>query len=354
MPRGIAAVVVPLILLWTASTATAQEIRVGVDPRVELMNILFRLAGNDEYKRCRVPAYDKAIEQRFAPFRDHQAVLLARSLGIRFFAPTNLGVHVKDVQTLAEVVPFDRPDIRLFDPWNVGQVRDFLSAVKVFEADTKFQDFLRSQQPLYNTTNARAHAVVQGIDLAWFGRFFGMRPPGRFVVVPAVANGTSSYACRTLGGDGVGEYYSVPSVWKVDAQGLPLLDSDWRNTTVHQFSHLYANPAVDKFGPRLERAARQMYQPVAGAMQGETFNNWKVMMYEYVVRAATIEYVLEHDGPEAGAKLTGSDKEHSFFWINELVELMGQYQLDRKQYPTFESFMPRLVEFFDKVAPPKK
>ena len=57
MPRRVA-VIVAVSLLWTAVAARAQDVRAGIDYRVELMSILFRLAGNNEYRQCRVTAYD--------------------------------------------------------------------------------------------------------------------------------------------------------------------------------------------------------------------------------------------------------------------------------------------------------
>ncbi len=56
----------------------APPLRVCVDPRVELMSLLFRLAGNNEYNQGRVAAYTADVNQQFNPFRDHAAVQLAR------------------------------------------------------------------------------------------------------------------------------------------------------------------------------------------------------------------------------------------------------------------------------------
>src|ERR1039457_1974980 len=82
------------LLLGSAVAARAQAWRAGIDSRVELMSILFRLAGNQEYRQCRVPAYDQAIDKYFAPFRNHDAVHLAHSLAIGFDAPMKLAVNL--------------------------------------------------------------------------------------------------------------------------------------------------------------------------------------------------------------------------------------------------------------------
>jgi hypothetical protein len=72
----------------------AQAPRIGVDPRIGLMSILFRLAGNNEYTQGRVPGYLQAIDRHFQAHRDHEAVQLARELrnadGVSFDAVISL------------------------------------------------------------------------------------------------------------------------------------------------------------------------------------------------------------------------------------------------------------------------
>ena len=351
MPRRVAVTVLTL-LLWPAFTASAQDWRAGVDPRVELMSILFRLAGNNEYNQCRIPAYDKAVESWFAPYRDHEAVRLARGLGIGYDTPMKLAVYVTDIDSLAERVPFDGPGIHLYDGWDAGKARAFLNAARAFVADTRFKDFLASQQPLYQATKARLQAFVETkADLPWFSGFFGGATPGRFVIIPGMANGGPSYAADFLAPGRAAEIYSIPGVWNVDAESLPVFDADWRNLLVHEFVHSYCGPIVDKFAPRMEKAARQIYQPVADAMRRQAYMSWKALFEESMVRAVVVRYANDHDGPDAARKIIRQENAHSFFWIGDLSDLLGGYQKNRQQYPTLESFMPRVAQFFDDLAP---
>lgn len=351
MPRRVA-VIVAVSLLWTAVAARAQDVRAGIDYRVELMSILFRLAGNNEYRQCRVTAYDKAIDSYFAPYRDHEAVRLARSLGIGFEAPMKLAVNLRDVETLAERVPFDSAGVHLYEGWDAAKARDFLSAARRFTADAKFQDFLQSQQPLYGATNARLQSFITGqADLAWFARFFGPHPPAHFVIVPGLANGGPSYAARAIDEAGTQEIYAIPGVSKVDPEGTPVFDSDWRTTMVHEIAHTYTDPAAGKSAAQMRKAVNRIYDPVAAAMKRQSYGTWKIMLNESLARAATIEYVMEHDGPDAARRVIRQENSRSFFWMSDLVALLDTYRSDRQQYPTFESFMPRVVGFFNDLAP---
>ena len=73
----------PAVAVWAANPAAAEKpaaphVTVSVDPRVELMSILFRLAGNPEYNQGRVPSYVQDVESHFGRFRDHPVVKLAK------------------------------------------------------------------------------------------------------------------------------------------------------------------------------------------------------------------------------------------------------------------------------------
>jgi hypothetical protein len=343
---------VPAALLWAAVAVNAQEWRSGIDSRIELMSILFRLAGNGEYRQCRVPAYDKAIDKYFAPYRDHEAVQLARSLGIGFEAPVKLAVYLRDAESLEERVPFDRPGVRLYKAWDAGTVRTFLAAARRFAAETNFQGFLQSQQPLFDSTNARLETFLRDRwDPGWFPRFLGPQPPAYIVVVPGMANGAPSYAALFAGENATPEFYAVPGISNVDSAGLPVFDSDWLAVMVNELAHVYLSPAVDKFAGRMEKPARQMYEAVAPAMQRQSYGEWRAMLSQSLSRAVTIEYAMEHEGPDAARILIRKENSRSFFWMSGLVDLLESYRNGRGQYPTFDSFMPRVVQFFVDTAP---
>ena len=74
------------------------------------------------------------------------------------------------------------------------------------------------------------------------------------------------------------------------------------------------------------------------------------MMYESLVRACTVRYVLAADGAEAAARETRSHERRGFAWTSRLAQLLGEYETDRKTHPTLEVFMPRVVAFFERVA----
>ena len=324
--------------LSPTSSVLAQAYRVGVDPRVELMSIVFRLAGNNEYTQGRVPSYLNAIDHHFGPYRDHKAVQIARELRdtdeVSFDAPMNLAVRLKDVESLSERVPFDHADAGLDSRWHGAKARRFVEALRSFVADTHFDEFLQSQQALYDETNSRLRTFVEtNLDLPWYTHFFGARSPVRFIVVPGLVNGGPSYGASVVAMDGVEEMYAIPGVVEVDAGGLPRFSGDFLNLTVHEFVHSYSNPLIDNHYAEMAKAGDQLYAPVSIAMRRQAYGDGKTLLYESMVRAATVRYIFDHQGPEAARRAQESERARSFLWISELSDLLATYEKNRELYP---------------------
>jgi hypothetical protein len=94
-----------------------------VDPRVELLSVLFRLAGNSKYNQGKVASYTYDVEKQFGAFRNHAAVKLARRLresrGVSYDACRSMAVHLTDVDELQTIVPLDP----WFDQtWRPGEI----------------------------------------------------------------------------------------------------------------------------------------------------------------------------------------------------------------------------------------
>jgi Domain of unknown function (DUF4932)/Bacterial Ig-like domain len=335
-------------------TAAAQAPRVAVDPRVELMSVIFRLAGNSEYNQGRVPAYNAAIDKWFAPFRDHEAVQVAREFrtkyGASFDAPMAMAVNLKDIDTLAERVPVDAKESHLDARWHGKEARRFLAAARRFVADAKFTDFLASQKEFYDRTAADLRAIVDQADFNWFEKFFGIRAGARFYVIPGLVNGGGSYGPSIHAEDGVEENYQIIGVWQVDDAGRPVFDKALVSTIVHEGTHPYANPLVESVIRQIDLQGAAIFEAEREAMRRQAYGEGPTVLKESLVRASSARYALAHDGPDAAKRHIAYERGRGFLWTGELYELLGQHEADRTKYPTMQAFLPRLVEYFNGLS----
>ena len=337
--------------------------RIGVDQRVELMAIIFRLAGNREYNQGKLQPYVSEIDRHFGPFRDHEAIKLAtemrEKMGVGFDVVMYIAVNMNNIRELQERVPFDAPGGLLRErglseeqtQQFASAMRRFLTAARAFVVDSKAQEFFAAHQKFYDAADTRLRAVVtKHADFKWFDSFYGKAPAADFIVVPLLANSETNFGPRVPGIGMRQELYAILTTSKTDASGLPLYDEGKVETLVHEFSHSFVNPLVDSHKAQFEQPAQKMFAPVKDAMRDQGYGAWHLMVIESVVRAATARYTLAHDGEKTARGEVIHQQGKGYLHMPELFDLLGEYERDRKKYPTFESFMPRIVSFFDEFA----
>jgi hypothetical protein len=356
------------LAIVTCVTATAVAVAAGdgrttsspqvrVDPRVELVSIIFRLAGNPEYNQGRVPRYTRDVDAHFGPYRNHRVVALAtrlrRTRGVSYDACMSMAVHMPDgpATTTGGTAPFTPRSHTLDDRWREAEAREFVDSAHQFAKESSFAEFFDQHKPLYKTATSRMQKVLaQSGHLDWFDAFFGQRPQARFTVVLGMLNGGACYGPRCGNASGGVDLYCVLGVWKTDLAGLPVFDTSMLRTVVHEFCHSYTNAIVDRHQEQLRAAGNQIYPYVESAMRRQAYGNWKTMMYESLVRACVVRYVRHYEGRQAAADEVRRQAQRGFTWVGGLSARLGEYEAEREKYRDLDSFMPRIVAYFDAYA----
>lgn len=346
--RHAVAVVLAAILPSTAvSKAASQPVTVRVDPRIELLAVVNRLAGRSEYNLTRVPRWAAAVDSHFAPFRDHPAVAMTRRLRFGFFIPMNLAIHVTMPPQLAERAPF-AASASLHRRWTAlpDSTSAYLALLRGFAIESRFAALLDAQRPLADSAAARLRRVADGIDHAWIERFWGDATGATLVLAAGLTNGAASYGQEYDPPAGAPETWAIVGVARADAAGLPLFDADDAPTVLHEMNHPYVTPLIRANADALRPAAESLYATVADRMREQAYGSWDAMLNESLVRAAVPRYYLARGDRALAERTIAEEVEHGFVWTRELVELMGEYERDRTAYPTMRAFMPRIAAFF--------
>lgn len=327
-----------------------------VDPRIELMSIIFRLAGNPEYNMpsSRSPYADEVAEY-FTPFRGHPVIRTARRLrrdrGVSYDAVMSMAVHLTDPPELKERIDFDSPASRLDSRWTPGQARDFLEKARSFAEKTDFDRFVRQHRELYTAAAVRLDQALGSRDLRqWFDDYFGTRSAVQFHPVIGLLNGGGCYGPSFQADNGPVEMYSIIGAWRFDEKGIPKWSSSVVQTVVHEYCHSYSNPLVDQHFEPMKKAAEKIYETCAEQMARQAYGNPQTVIRESMVRACTVRYVRSTGGSIAGWAAVRGEVARGFVWVRGLSKLLAEYESARERYPTMDSFMPRVVEFFNAYA----
>ena len=107
------------------------------DRRIELLSIVFRLAGADEYNNEAFKSYTNAIHRHFDPYKDHplikKAMQLRNKKGIGFDAVMAMAIHLSQPPELEPLVPFSDkiPEPR----WGKKTAMEFIILLRQFYTD---------------------------------------------------------------------------------------------------------------------------------------------------------------------------------------------------------------------------
>ncbi len=334
---------------------SAHSLRVVVDPRVELMSLIFRLAGNPEYNTAKVASYVEDADKQFGKFGGQAVVKLAQKLrntrGVSYDAVMSMAVHLTDAGHPELKLPLKPWPDGLDRRWTAPDVTNFLAAAQQFVNDSSFQEFIEQHQPLYQTTVARMQTLMdKEAHVEWFDAYFGRRPQASFTVALDLLNGGGCYGPLFRGADGNEELYCVLGVWQTDKQGLPEFTRVALPYVVHEFCHSYANPIIERHRAELQASGDALFEQVAGQMRSQAYNNGQTLLNESLVRVCVIRYVRQYEGEEAAGRAIQVEKRNGFLWMQEMSDLLGEYEAHRDRYPTLEDFSPRLVLFFAETA----
>jgi hypothetical protein len=324
----------------------------AVDKRVELLSIVFRLAGNDEYNRDHFKRYTDRIDRHFTPYRNHELIRFAKKMaeerGVNFDAVMFMAVHIDE--NLNPLVKFtDRiPEPR----WDKKNADKFVKLLKQFYIDARCRQFFESNDSLYAEIGKRFLPVYESLDVNWYGSFYGREPTETFVIVNAPAAGGNNYGPSVNLPDGERKVYAIMGIWEVDDSGMAIFRKDaYLFTLVHEFNHSFVNSLIEKNEEAFKNNGERIFDQVKEKMYPQHYGNWKTVLYEALVRAAEIKYMLDHHFDRGIIQnVIRGEVEKGFLWIEKLVGELQKYSDNRTVYPTLERYMPELIKAYDGYA----
>jgi len=345
-------------------------ISIEVDPRVELISIVFRLAGNPEYNDGTLKPYAKAIERHFGDFDNHPVVKMAVQLrNTRLMScdgPMSLAVHIDGNYRLRKTD--EQWPATLDFRWKKQETEEFLEKLRHFAAETKFDAFFKAQGPIYEQGIRPCECVMAQKDVVvgqgamvckslmsgdfgqWLSDFYGVANTGDLRLVLGFVNGFANYGPRFTDGR-ISEKYAIIGMRPFDPANTVIFLPQQIGVVAHEFCHSFANPVVDKYMDRLQPAGEGLYKKHGPALRRRGCQEWRSMMYETAVRACVASFIRTSVvDPGYMKHYLEREARHGFFWIEDAGDFLKKYENNRDQYPTFESFFPEFVKFLNNYS----
>lgn len=338
-----------IILSLFVTMGVSAQIKVEVSETVELMGILSRTAGFQEYCHDMGGQYTKDTEAWFAPYKAHPIINYYQELrakyGISHDAVMSMAIHIAiDGGKLKFLADEEGPLVR----WKGVDVDSFVVRLNQFYCDTRFHTFFQEHQQFYEEVMRTYETnVMQYFHQDWYARFYGSEPKEDFRIVIGFTNGGGNYGpSRQLLGQpkevfAIAGYYVNQQTGKAYEEGV-----NYASTLIHEFNHSFVNPLLndDSNVALLKDISQKLLKLSPVGMKGQNYAQWNIVLNESVVRAAVIIYMLDNG-------FTTEQLQHEMFdnvcrdfrWMPELVTALRHYAAHRDQYPTLNDFYPEVA-----------
>lgn len=330
----------------------AQENRIieapKVDRRMELLSIVFRLAGNEEYNGAFFKKYTDRVDAHFNAFRGHELIQFAKELhgkGISYDAVASMAVVLDDrlnpVIDFASMLPSKR--------WAKDDAIKFVVLLRQFYKDAKCDAFFRENEAFYQEIADRFQPVYKNLDLNWFPTFFGNKADENFHILLSPGCGGHNYGPSFLPPHAKKEVFAIMGTWKVDETGMPVYEEkEYLPILIHEFCHSFVNNLLSTNETLFEESGKKIYPVVEYEMsRQQAYGTWQIMLNEALVRASVIKYFMDRGASELETnKMMTQEFNRGFIWIQELVAELKNYDAKRSQYPTLQSYLPDLAKAY--------
>ena len=332
--------------LLTEVTNLQNQIKVEVSEAVELMSILSRTAGYQEYCMDLSGQYTKDTEAWFANYKNHPIIAYYQDLhtnqGISYDAVMSMAIHLEIVKGKVKFIG-EKSD--LGKRWENVDINPFVEFLNKFYKDTRFHQFFEQHQAFYNEgVKSYETNVMRFFHQDWYSRFYGTESVEQFRIIVGFTNGRQNYGpSRQLPGQSK-EVFSICGYCLNPNTGQPFWDA---SVLIHEFNHSFVNPLLDNpaNAAMMKEVGQRLFQFSQPEMQNQAYKEWETVINESIVRAAVYIYLCEYGLVSRGTTtLLFEEVWHKGFrWLPELVAALKNYAANRDQYKTLNDFYPEIA-----------
>jgi uncharacterized protein YpmB len=341
-----------IIIACSDSTVSNQnsKITVSLNPSTELICILFYLAGNSEYNDVFLKTYKNDVDNTFLKFKNSAVVKfteqLAKNQNISYDSPMSYAVHLTD--ELTPKMSFNPLPESMDKRWTPELASEFQILVKQFSEETNFFSFYKLHKEKYKSAIEEISQKINSeIKMEWFDNFYKTNTKPDYSVIISLWNGRNNYGVKTI----INGKESLFSIIGANAgeNETPVLHESAYETIIHEFSHSYCNPIIEKHKAELEQTGQKLFKKFNSGNHHSAYNNWLTVWKETLVRACVICYLKEQGNFVTNLFINNKNDANSGFpWTKDLADNITKNYINNPKFSNLESYIPEIIKFMEK------
>lgn len=334
-----------------AQIASSRKINVVVDERVELITTMQLLYEYPLVGRAEIQ-YKKEVQDYFGKRAADTSVKYFLNIAEQYFSfvkPINYTLHYTfpGFKQIAGFSSYENHNYE-FDKHR-DSLKLYITALKQFYRESSFDRFYRAHHTFYDSLIVKVREKVDSADLVTLlEKHYGQRQHSYSLILSPlfIDAGMSTWIETSKGKD----LYSIigPNTY---SKVKPDFDTRWliQFLVMHEFSHPFCNPLIDKYYPQLEKDSI-LFAPIKKAMKKEGNATWRSTLYELLTRANEITLDQAVFGKADADKVYQDYLSKQYIYLGGLLPIIVEYGQNRAKYKTLDDIMPQVVTYFDGEA----
>jgi hypothetical protein len=336
-----------LLLASLRSIGQKRELNITIDERIET---IYSIAFLDNYflVNNHDNLYKSKLTNHFKALKNHKAVALFDTLSkkhvFNFNNVTDWVLQFGEFPELNKVREVINPDS--FDESKRDYlIKKFKKELISFNQDSLFQAYLIEVKELNEKVinQVKQSKSIQHLP-AYLEKYYGTELGSyNLILSPLVHSG--GFNSKFIA-DGKIEVYAIIGP-NGEIEHIPYFEKEYleMDMILHEFGHSFVNPLTEKFQKEIETIKEKYYnESLKKDGKAQAYGKWKYLFNELIIRAITIRIANEYFGTEKAKELLNYEKSIGFSLVENIVEILKEYENTREKYSKFGEFYPILIE----------
>jgi hypothetical protein len=326
-----------------------KKLNIYTDERIELLNTIQYLSGYPILNQSDSLQYREDIDKHFKEFKNHSAILLNKSIYRKFLGfdrAVNFILHYR-LPNFELITPFTGNELVSL---NATTTQDTLKLIvkefKKFYNEARFNDFYKSRYRFYESINKPIIKELQQYNVVSILESYYRKKNNSYnmLISPMLHDG--GYGAEVVE-KGKHNYFAIIGPVYDSINKIPVFDTKaiLSEYVLHEMSHSFCNSIINSNWEELTKLDC-LFKPIEFDMKKQAYGNWKVCLYEHLVRANEIilnEIIFgQKKSDELRIEFINDGK---WIYIDEFIKVIKEYYLkDKKKYKTQNEIMPLIIE----------
>ncbi|WP_349663409.1 DUF4932 domain-containing protein [Cellulophaga lytica] len=340
-------ILIILLLASLKSIGQKSKLNITIDERIEtiysiaFLNNYFLVSNHDNL-------YKSKLKNNYKALKNHKAVALFDTLSkkhdFNFNNVTDWALQFGEFPELNKVREVINPDS--FDESKGDYlIKKFKKEFISFNQDSLFQAYLTEVKVLNEKVinQVKQSKSIENLP-AYLEKYYGTKLSSyNLILSPLVHSG--GFNAEFLA-NGKKEVYAIIGP-NGEVEYIPYFEKKFleMDLILHEFGHSFVNPLTEKFQNEIETIKEKYYtENLKKDGKIQAYNKWIYLLNELIIRAITIRIANKNFGTEKAKELLDYEKSIGFSLVDNIIEILKEYENNREKYSKFSEFYPILIE----------